>query len=117
MPPNGSHVIGAIARIGSPLSAIIEQLGVSKQAAGHLVDALVSCGYLDRAPDPEDRRQLTISLTARGEGAAAVTRAGVQRVDAYLLARVGAEHVAHTQATLIALLRHGPNGAEVAASS
>ncbi len=117
LPPNGSYVIGAIARSGSPLSEIIKQLGVSKQAAGHLVDALVSRGYLDRSPDPEDRRRLTISLTARGEDAAAVTRAAVQRVDTDLLARVGAEHVAHTRATLIALLGHGRHDAEAAAES
>lgn len=117
MPPNGSYVIGAIDRGGSPLSEIIEQLGVSKQAAGHLVDALVSRGYLDRSPDPEDRRRLRISVTARGEDAAAVTRAAVELIDADLLARVGAEHVAHTRATLIALLGHGRHGAEAAGSS
>lgn len=117
MPPNGSYVVGAIARAGSPLSEVIERLGVSKQAAGHLVDALVSRGYLERSPDPEDRRRLTISLTARGQDAAAVTRSAVERVDADLLARVGGEHVAHTRATLIALLGHGRHGVEVAGSS
>ena len=116
MPPNGSYVIGAIDRGGSPLSEIIEQLGVSKQAAGHLVDALVSRGYLDRSPDPEDRRRLRISVTARGEDAAAVTRAAVSSSTPTCRAR-GAEHVAHTRATLIALLGHGRHGAEAAGSS
>src|SRR5580658_1087868 len=104
MPRNGSFVIGAIARNGSSLSRIIESLGVSKQAAGQLVDALVVRGYLDRAPDPADRRRLTVRLTARGEHAAAAGRAAVERVDAALTARVGAEHVAHARATLAALI-------------
>jgi len=43
-------------RDGPCLSQIIEALGVYKQAAGHLVDTLVLCGYLDRSMDPEDRR-------------------------------------------------------------
>ena len=38
VPRNGSFVIGAIARGGSPLSGIIKELGVSKQAAGQLVE-------------------------------------------------------------------------------
>ena len=118
VPPNGSYVIGAIARTGSPLSEIIAQLGVSKQAAGHLVDALVTRGYLERSPDPADRRRLTINLTERGHGAAAVTRSAVERVDADLLARVGPEYVAKTRATLIALLPEpGRDGSEAGRSS
>ncbi len=104
MPRNGSYVIGAIARTGAPLSQIITELGVSKQAAGQLVDTLVTRGYLDRSADPEDRRRLTITLTERGHAAAAVIRSGVERVDAALVARVGPEHLAHTRATLAALI-------------
>lgn len=107
MPRNGSFVIGAIAPNGSSLSEIIEGLGVSKQAAGQLVDTLVVRGYLDRAPDPADRRRLTVTLTERGELAAAAARAGVERVDQELTARVGADHVVHTRATLAALIDLG----------
>ena len=53
--------------------------GVSKQAAGQLIDTLVSRGYLDRSVDPRDRRRLTISLTERGAAAAAVIGAAVAR--------------------------------------
>jgi DNA-binding MarR family transcriptional regulator len=109
MPRNGSYVIGAIARTGAPLSEIIKDLGVSKQAAGQLVDTLVTRGYLDRAVDPDDRRRLTITLTERGHAAAAVVRSAVDRVDAGLVGRVGQEYVAHTRATLAALIEgsHG----------
>jgi DNA-binding MarR family transcriptional regulator len=104
MPRNGSFVIGAIARTGAPLSQIIIALGVSKQAAGQLVDTLVARGYLDRAADPDDRRRLTISLTGRGLAAAEVIRDAVDRVDAAVLRRVGPEYVAHTRATLAAMI-------------
>jgi DNA-binding MarR family transcriptional regulator len=107
VPRNGSYVIGAIARTGSPLGEIIKQLGVSKQTAGQLVDALVARGYLDRSPDPEDRRRLTIGLTERGHHAAAAGRSAVERVDVELKARVGAEYVAHARATLSALIDIG----------
>ena len=93
VPRSGIYVIGAIARTEAPLSEIIEQLGVSKQAAGALVDTLVTRGYLERSIDPEDRRRLTVTLTERGEAAAVVVRAAVERVDAALIARVGPEYV------------------------
>ena len=111
MPRNGSYVIGAIARTGASLSQIIKGLGVSKQAAGQLVDTLVTRGYLDRSPNPDDRRRLTVTLTERGHAAATVIRSVIERVDADLAGRVGAEHVAHTRATLAALIE-GNYGAE-----
>jgi DNA-binding MarR family transcriptional regulator len=104
LPRNGAFVLGAIARGGAPLSAVIEGLGVSKQAGGALVDTLVIRGYLDRVVDPDDRRRVRVDLTARGDAAAAAIREAVEDVDAALVARVGAEYVAHTRATLIALL-------------
>ena len=107
VPRNGSYVLAAIARTGVPLSRIIQELGVSKQAAGQLVDALVARGYLDRAPDPGDRRRLTITLTPRGHAAAEVIRSAVGRVDADLAQRVGPEYVAHARATLAALIEAG----------
>ena len=103
VPRNGSFVISAIARTGAPLSAIITALGTSKQAAGQLVDTLVSRRYLERSVDPEDRRRLTVTLTPRGQAAAAVIRSAVEAVDGELVARVGADYVAHTRATLAAL--------------
>lgn len=104
MPRNGVYVVGAIARTGAPLSQIITELGMSKQAAGQVVDALVTRGYLDRAIDPADRRRLNITLAGRGEAAAAVIREAIDQVDGRLAARVGAEYVAHTRATLAALV-------------
>jgi DNA-binding MarR family transcriptional regulator len=104
VPRNGLFVIGAIAGTEAPLSEIIDQLGVSKQAAGQLVDTLVIRGYLERSVDPEDRRRLRVSLTERGEATAALIRAAVERVDRDLVARVGEEHVAHARATLVSLI-------------
>jgi DNA-binding MarR family transcriptional regulator len=103
VPSNGSYVIGAIARTGAPLSDIIQWLGVSKQAAGQLVDTLVTRGFLGRSVDPEDRRRLTITLTERGVAVAAVIRSAVDGVDAALAAEVGPDYVAHTRATLASL--------------
>ena len=109
IPKNGIFVIGAISRSGAPLANIIDSLGVSKQSAGQLVDTLALRGYIERDVDPEDRRRLTVKLTARGREAASISRAAVERVDAALTKKVGREHVAHTRATLHALVElvHG----------
>jgi DNA-binding MarR family transcriptional regulator len=104
LPRNGAFVVGGIARSGAPLSEIIEHLGVSKQAAGQLVDTLVARGYLDRAVDDRDRRRLTVTLTERGRNAAAAIRSAVDRVDTQLVKKVGDRSVAHTRATLVALI-------------
>jgi len=109
LPRNGSYVIGAIVRSGAPLSRVIKDLGVSKQAAGQLVDTLVARGYLDRSVDSQDRRRLTISLTERGQAAAMVIRRAVERLDADLVGHVGPEFVAHTRATLASLIEHDPS--------
>jgi DNA-binding MarR family transcriptional regulator len=109
VPGNGIFVIGAIAREGSPLGSIIRQLGVSKQSGGQLVDTLVLRGYLDRAPDPDDRRRMTVALTDRGRLAATTARVAVEAVDAELAARVGADSVLRTRATLGALIELGPD--------
>jgi DNA-binding MarR family transcriptional regulator len=89
------------------LSEIIEEIGVSKQAAGQLVDTLVMRGYLERTVDTEDRRRLNVSLTERGRAAVAAQTAGRARVDAALLERVGAEHLSNARNTLAALIGIG----------
>jgi DNA-binding MarR family transcriptional regulator len=103
IPKNGIFVLGAINRTGAPLANIIKALGVSKQAAGQLVDALVLRGYLERTVDDEDRRRLTVRLTERGRAAANIARAAGDRVEAALIKRVGREHLTQTRATLMAL--------------
>jgi len=111
MPANGPFLIGGIARGGSPLRGITRELGVSKQAAGRLVDTLVVRGYLERSPDPDDRRQLTVALTDRGRLAAEASRRAVRTVDTELAARVGDEWVTRARAVLGALVAMGTDRA------
>ncbi len=113
IPGNGLYVIGGLAlnRADIPLGQLILELRLSKQAAGQLVDTLVTRGYLDRAPDKEDRRKLTVALTERGRAAAAVQTAARERVDAELRERVGEDDVNRTRRSLAALIEIGHEGA------
>ncbi len=109
IPRNGLYVIGGLALgdEGVPLSALIRDLRVSKQAAGQLVDTLVMRGYLQRTTDPADRRRLNVTLTERGRHAAAVQAAARQRIDAALQSRAGAEDMQRTRRTLAVLIDIG----------
>jgi DNA-binding MarR family transcriptional regulator len=114
IPGNGLYVIGGLA-LGAgdvPLSQLIKELRVSKQAAGQLVDALVLRGYLARTVDDQDRRKLTVTLTERGRAAAAAQTAARERIDDELIAAVGAEDVGRTRRTLAVLIDLGRQGGD-----
>ena len=85
---------------------------MSKQAAGQLVDTLVLRGYLDRSPDPEDRRRMTVTLTERGAMAASACPVGGRRSGRRAGGRgSGADRVTATRATLAALIEIGRESA------
>ncbi len=52
---------------GTRLTDLASRLGVTKQAAGQLVDELVEMGMLERAPDPADARAKLVRFTRRGK--------------------------------------------------
>jgi len=105
IPGNGLYLIGGLAldRADIPLGQLIKELRISKQAAGQLVDTLVTRGYLERSMDKDDRRKLTIALTERGRAAAATQAAAREKVDAELLASVGQNDLNRTRRTLAVL--------------
>jgi DNA-binding MarR family transcriptional regulator len=106
IPGNGLYVIGGLAldRADIPLGQLIREMRLSKQAAGQLVDTLVTRGYLERSIDKDDRRKLTVTLTERGRAAAAAQRAAREKVDADLLAKVGKDDLDRTRRTLAVLI-------------
>jgi DNA-binding MarR family transcriptional regulator len=102
---NGLYVVGGLAihERELPLRQLIKELGITKQGAGQLVDALVMRGYLSRAVDENDRRQLIVTLTERGR-AAEVQNKARERIDADLVERVGEDDVHATRRALAALI-------------
>jgi DNA-binding MarR family transcriptional regulator len=105
VPKNGLFIIGGLALEGreAPLSRLIEELGISKQSAGQLVDTLVTRGYLERNVDPEDRRRLVITLTDRGRDAVRVQSGARERIDHALENRVGENGMSALRKVLAAL--------------
>ncbi|HET8616573.1 MAG TPA: MarR family transcriptional regulator [Actinomycetales bacterium] len=48
------------------LGAVADALGVHPSNATRMCDRLVAAGYVDRQDDPDDRRQLRLTLTDQG---------------------------------------------------
>jgi DNA-binding MarR family transcriptional regulator len=48
------------------MSVLAARLGVALSTISGVVDRLVDLGYVDRRDDPGDRRQVVVSVTARG---------------------------------------------------
>ena len=51
---------------GSQLSRLGEKIGISRQAVTNLVSQLEEKKYLQRSPDPADKRAMIVSLTPKG---------------------------------------------------
>jgi len=64
--PAHTAVFQHIEAAGSRLTDLAERAQITKQSMGYLIDHLERCGYLERRPDPSDRRAALISLTDRG---------------------------------------------------
>jgi DNA-binding MarR family transcriptional regulator len=103
VPRNGPHILGGLVNHGGSASNLVRELGVSKQAASQLIDALVARGYLKRHTDPQDGRRVRIEATDRGRAAAAAVRTAVLAVDAELAELISATELAGLRAGLRAL--------------
>ena len=60
------QVFTRISQAGASINDIAAFIGVTKQSAAAIVDALESDGYVTRRTDPDDRRARLIELTERG---------------------------------------------------
>ncbi len=52
---------------GMAITDISRQLNISKQQMTNIIDKLVSAGYVDKKPDPKDRRRLVITISNKGK--------------------------------------------------
>jgi DNA-binding MarR family transcriptional regulator len=91
--PSHGCVFRFIAPEGSRLTYLAERSGFTKQAVGEAVDDLERRGYVERVPDPLDKRAKLILLTARGHGALLAGRQIFEEIEREWEERIGAEVV------------------------
>ncbi|MBS1878484.1 MAG: MarR family transcriptional regulator [Actinobacteria bacterium] len=88
---------------GARPTDLAAQLGISKQALNHLLGGLERLGYLEREPDPDDRRSKRIVVTQRGIAAAAVIREAVGEMEAAWAQQLGPSRFANLRELLLEL--------------
>ena len=74
--PSHSAVFAQIKADGSRLTDLARGANITPQAMGELVDELEDLGYVERRPDPTDRRAKLIVLTDRGRQSIAAVPSG-----------------------------------------
>jgi DNA-binding MarR family transcriptional regulator len=85
---------------GERPSDLAARLRISKQALNHLLGQLEHLGYLERRPDPDDRRSKRIALTPRGTRAATTIRKAVAEMEDAWKQRLGPRRFAQLRALL-----------------
>ncbi|NKY39785.1 MarR family winged helix-turn-helix transcriptional regulator, partial [Cellulomonas septica] len=73
--PQHRSVLGALDDDGTRATAIGRRTGQHKQVVGTSVDELEALGYVERRPDPADRRAKLVVATPRGADARRVLAA------------------------------------------
>lgn len=79
--PSHSAVFAQIKPEGSRLTELARGANMTPQAMGELVDELVELGYVERRPDPTDRRAKLIVLTSRGNQCIAAGIATIRGIE------------------------------------
>lgn len=85
---------------GERPSDLAARLRISKQALNHLLGQLEHLGYLERRPDPDDRRSKRIALTPRGTRAATTIRKAVAEMEDAWKQRLSPRRFAQLRALL-----------------
>jgi DNA-binding MarR family transcriptional regulator len=78
---------------GATVSDLAAHLGVTRQAAGQLVDELAGKGYVERRPHPEDGRARLVVLTDKGWACTRAAEEAAAETVAAWTERLGAERL------------------------
>ena len=103
-PAHGSILEPLGFKDGLRLTDLAHGAGMTPQAAGELVDQLEALGYVERRPDPTDRRAKRIYCTDRAHVASRAAYAATGRIDAELAQLLGAGRMAELEQDLVRII-------------
>jgi DNA-binding MarR family transcriptional regulator len=89
---------------GIRLTALAEAALLTKQSMGYLVDDLEALDYVERAPDPSDRRAKVVRLTERGRQVDEAVRQVIREIEEDWSARLGQREYSELARLLRALV-------------
>ncbi|HEU5472194.1 MAG TPA: MarR family transcriptional regulator [Actinophytocola sp.] len=98
--PSDGYVLRSLGARPMTTSELAERLHMSKQGAGQIVEDMERRGYVERRPDPSDRRARLLHLSERGRDALAAARRFHQRYERRLVREHGRAAVETVRALL-----------------
>jgi len=98
-PPHG-NVMQFLDDAGTTVSVLAERAQITKQSMAELVVHLERLGYVERAPDPSDRRAKLVRATPRGKQLYAIARDVVAEIEADWTKRLGKTKMRQLRALL-----------------
>ena len=98
--PAHGCVFGNMRPHGVRLTDIAERARITKQSVGEIVTNLEQLGYVERIPDPEDKRAKLVRLTPRGQEVQDAAFAIFGEIEAEWGERIGKKKVANLRAAL-----------------
>ncbi len=97
---------------GLRLTEMARRAGITVQSMGELVDDLEAKGYLERRPDPGDRRAKRIHLTKRGRTNARIAKQATADVEDHLAELLGQQHYQQLRRSLQQIIARDTHGRE-----
>ena len=89
---------------GARVTELADQAQITKQSMGALVDTVEARGYLERIPDPDDRRAKIVRLTAKGRALERAAREIVAQTEVEWAEKIGKERMEALKQALEALI-------------
>ena len=102
--PAHANVFPFVPPEGITVSELAELARVRKQTMAQAVDQLERMGYVERRPNPRDRRSRLVFLTERGASVTPVTHAAAARVEERWAELTSPEELEALRASLLRLL-------------
>jgi DNA-binding MarR family transcriptional regulator len=102
--PAAANVFPFVPPEGITISGLAERAGVRKQTMAQAVDQLERTGYVERRPNPRDRRSRLVFLTERGASVPPVTHATAARVEERWARLTSPDELEALRASLLHLL-------------
>lgn len=106
--PSFGYVMRALDREPLTASRIAENLGITAQGAAKVIDEMVALGYVERRPDPADKRAKLLHLSERGQELLALVRTFHADFEQRLTEQVGADQVAVVRSVLTHIIDSAP---------
>jgi DNA-binding MarR family transcriptional regulator len=102
--PSAGNVFPFLGPEGITVSELAELAHVRKQTMAQAVEQLERTGYVERRPNPTDRRSQLVFLTERGKSVPPVTHAAAARIEQDWAALTGATELEDLRTSLLRLL-------------